>query len=513
MRLENNPFYVLGVNPLDTADNITSSAEDKKFDDDENESVYEEARSVLLSPVKRLEAEIRYPLEYTYDEVFDGRRLNDVVEQIKRGNTYCDLTFDYEISNIIIDTVQLYYETEKNMAYVIEHLDYSYTAALKDDEIEMAIDSLNESRNIGGFTECDRDSFVAAIKSLRGDIRVGLNDMFKRFDENQIVEIANDVAEYLINQSEEYGEVVELFISEYSVFISDTLASKKDEVLELLGQARDYTEVYQLDAIDKATRDFDHVAQPIQLLLRDRGQSALQEESIEVAEAIKELLLHYFSDSQRPLLAMHLLDLELELFSELTEFYEQLKKEKGALQAASEMEKVQKEYFYCRDYIENNIKRVEGWENSNAQALRKIMPRMRNAIRNMDTRLRAAQEDGYMSSVDVDRIMIVAYDGLGAACTWGGLWDETIEFSEMALLYASELNEPRVINSISAHLENARQSKYYRSQQQIQRQQQIQDDGDHRVSGAIIGGAIGAAVGGPVGALVGGVIGRWIGKK
>lgn len=513
MRLEENPFYVLGVTPCATIEEITDAAEDKKFDDDENEHVYEEARSILVSPVKRLEAEIRYPLEYTYDDLFDGRSLSDVIDQMKQGNTYADFTFDYAVSNIVIDTEQLSFETEENMVYVIEHLDHAYRESFDDDEFEMALDSLNESRSVSDIAQCDTESFREAIKSLRNDIRIGINGMFKRFDEEKVIEIANNVAEYLINKSHDYGEVLELFVSEYSVFIGDTLNAKKNRVLELIEYAHDYTEVFQLSDIDEAARDFDYVAQPIQLLLRDRGQSALQNESIEVAEAIKELIMDYYKNGNRSVLVMHLLELELELFSELTEFYENLKKEKEELKAASEFQKVQDDYSECKNYLDNNIVRTPGNDVSNRSYLQKILPKLRTTVDDMETHLGDATESGYIQYIEADRIMLVMCKEFGDACTWGCLWSDALFFLKKASERAYSLEDQRIIDIINDELRSVNQSIANQNYIRQYTSTPNSSSGDSSLSGALIGAGIGAAVGGPVGAVVGGIIGRWIGKK
>ena len=72
MRIENNPFYILEVTPYDSIETINQKAEDKAFMDDANERKYDDARLTLISPVKRLVAEIRW---FYSDDRFDFKKL------------------------------------------------------------------------------------------------------------------------------------------------------------------------------------------------------------------------------------------------------------------------------------------------------------------------------------------------------------------------------------------------------------------------------------------------------
>lgn len=60
MRIKDNPFFILGVTPVSTLEDIEDACESKSFMDEENEETYEKARSVLTHPQRRLEAEVRW---------------------------------------------------------------------------------------------------------------------------------------------------------------------------------------------------------------------------------------------------------------------------------------------------------------------------------------------------------------------------------------------------------------------------------------------------------------------
>lgn len=84
MRLIDNPFKLLDVTPSDNVNIINQNAEDKAFMDDENERLYEDARTTLLSPTKRIAAEVGWIYDRNIDSV-----INDINNGIVNLNN-CD---------------------------------------------------------------------------------------------------------------------------------------------------------------------------------------------------------------------------------------------------------------------------------------------------------------------------------------------------------------------------------------------------------------------------------------
>ena len=60
MRIIDNPFYLLDVKITDDVNTIDDKAEMKAFVDEDNARKYENARIMLTSPNRRLDAEIRW---------------------------------------------------------------------------------------------------------------------------------------------------------------------------------------------------------------------------------------------------------------------------------------------------------------------------------------------------------------------------------------------------------------------------------------------------------------------
>lgn len=304
MRPQDNPFSILGVTPYDSIGNIIAAVEDKIFEDDENESVYEEARSVLVSPSKRLSAEVRW------------FRVDD---------------------NRVVDLTEKLYGNFGDIEFVIEDLDCSYQEIFTERYVSKLFSSINIARQSAQIDSCsDIEKVANELRTLGKDIDDAVNHLFKCCDEKKIVELANNIAESTINKSRQYGEVVEIFMSCYHYALQGRLQSMCGEILAEVNKGKTYTNIDELKILCNMVRQFDHVAQPLQLLLRDKGQSSLQKESIEVAKSIRDLGIYYHNQKGLSNLSKVLVDLEIELFSELTEYLPVFQKDKQFIDAAAE---------------------------------------------------------------------------------------------------------------------------------------------------------------------------------
>ena len=58
MKLNENPFCILGVSIRDSKQVIDEKADDRCFDEPEREEIFEKAKGILLNPQQRLQAEL-----------------------------------------------------------------------------------------------------------------------------------------------------------------------------------------------------------------------------------------------------------------------------------------------------------------------------------------------------------------------------------------------------------------------------------------------------------------------
>ncbi len=361
MKVKENPFYVLSVTPYDTLETINEKYDEKAFMDEDNERVYEDARQILSSPNKRLSAEVRWfynlvsPIDNELRKIerYQDYDDNDFLELDNK----LDLEYATPRENLLFNLEKLPYITKTYAALFITTLDRGYTETCESESIHDLLDSINTTRRRAKLPLCkDITLLTNEVKGLLEDIKNALNLLLQR-DDNEIIEIANLLMENIVSDGKAYGLVIEYFINAYAIKVHDALEIYKNRIFEEVDYCRNnYSEEHELDNLCNLVRRFDYIAQPIQLLLRDRGQAELQEESVDVANEVRDLALFYNNEKGKPELSIILLNLEMELFSELPAFYSKLEEDKVIL-----TEIKQKNEYYDKAYeiCENCLATVE----------------------------------------------------------------------------------------------------------------------------------------------------------
>ena len=105
MRAQENPFYILGASPMDHQERLISLYEEKK--DYHDSTIYEEAKSVLLSPQRRTYAELCW---------FPGLSSTETAEILRRfaEHEYIDAEYDSAMINFNIAYENYFHMDLKN---------------------------------------------------------------------------------------------------------------------------------------------------------------------------------------------------------------------------------------------------------------------------------------------------------------------------------------------------------------------------------------------------------------
>ena len=70
MRIEDNPFYILGVEPSDNFEIITEKWDEKSLMAEGNEKLFDSARQILTAPNKRVVAEVSWFYKLHYQDYY-----------------------------------------------------------------------------------------------------------------------------------------------------------------------------------------------------------------------------------------------------------------------------------------------------------------------------------------------------------------------------------------------------------------------------------------------------------
>ena len=453
MKVKDNPFYILGVTPYDTLETINEKCDEKSFMDEDNERAYDDARQILCSPNKRLTAEVRW--FYNLGNPIDSQ-LND----LDRYEDYDDDVTSRE--NLLLNLEKLPYVTKTNAASFITMIDRDYTEACDSESIRDLLDSVNAARRRAKLPLCKDFSLITnEVKGLLEDVQNVLNLLLQR-DDNEIIDIANLLMENLVSSGKGYGQVIESLVNAYALKVHDELELYKNRIFEEIDNCREnYSEEHELEDLCKLVRRFDYIAQPIQLLLRDRGQAELQEESVDVANGVRDLALYYNNEEGKPELSIILLNLEMELFSELPAFYSKLEEDKVIL-----TEIKQREEFYGQAYkiCENCLNAVEKNPQIGLAKARQLITDTQQLLTSM---LSKRVDNNWISDIKD----IIAGAMLSCIVSYGNAtkdWQSCSSFVPTIRQYANKTETLQRLNNNASILEkNVREDKLYGNMEPI----------------------------------------------
>lgn len=167
MKLEENPFYLLGVGVDSTKADITQKADDKCFDEPELEEDIEKAKGILLNPQRRIGAEIRW-FPGCSGSAFQqnlAEKFQDLNIYAMGGNALCKL-------NILLVQLEGLKKID-DIVITILAIDDMYSKISLEDIRQW----LNKDRQKAKFPEIqDVQPIEAVWKEYRQDIRQQLLD-------------------------------------------------------------------------------------------------------------------------------------------------------------------------------------------------------------------------------------------------------------------------------------------------------------------------------------------------
>lgn len=467
MRIRDNPFYVLGVTPYDTLETINEKYDVKSFTDEGNEQIYDNARQILSSPNKRLTAEVRWFYNLDLDnsvesELEEIERYKDYTvddfENLNDEDNLQDCHFSSRV-NLLFNIEKLPYIPNSFIDLFVEELDTDYMLATEHDTIRELLEDINDCRRQAKVPLCkDFNLIEKEVKGLIEDIKDALNPLFMR-NQNEVVKFTNDLMERIIDEDEGYGQVIEYFISTYAVHFQEELDKYKRKIFDEIEYCREnYSEEDELDELCDLVRRFDYIAQPIQLLLKDRGQAELQEQSVDVANEVRDLALYYNNEEERPKLSVKLLNLEMELFSELPKFYSMIEEDKQILSELVEENNHTNKIDYEFDYLEKRIEHDNKASQRNQlyvipgyKVIKDLLEKFSNYVKNKP------YSDNKRYKYELTMLALY-YRSLGVNCTWADMWDEALECYNSSLYWANQTNNQELIDRITSGLNDVQRN-------------------------------------------------------
>lgn len=443
MEIKGNAFDVLGVTPEDDIASINEAADEKSWNDEPNETMYEAARETLTNPRKRLQAEVPWFLKNS-NSAFS--LMNEV--QNCRGT---DIRF---------------------VVQKIVALDGEYKQALQEESLDDIYTDIIISRKKAGISaDIEQDDIEEALSQLLEEgAKAAIDTLLRKCSTREAAQIGNVIAKELIQPGigkypKKYGDCIRFFIDLYNMKVQNELDARSEQIKQDIEAAKVYTSVAQLSPLFQEIEWFDYLAQPLQLYFEDQGQAEKQSQSNEIAQKLRDLSLFYHNKKSLTRLSIAVTEKAMQVFEENPKMLQQFQEDAEILkqqvqvnpQEDNEVPKCQvqvnpleEELKIVLGQVALLVAREKGKEANNSMQIMNHKDQWIAALH------RAAAKLSQLSPFEraaAAGVLAEVYYTLATACTWADMWDYAYIIAKEGLTYAMQSGDQEIISEIQKGLQ------------------------------------------------------------
>lgn len=328
--LHQSPFAVLGVTTRDDRRQIVEHAEEKSLEQDHE--VCQKARSDLTNPRSRLSVEIAWlpgvsPRKASL--LVDGLLHNPMAIREESGlPTLAHLN----LLAAAFEFVNGEHDADDLAGFIME------TAYLAEDlSPEDVMRDINEDRAVSGFPEVRAlDQIEAELCERKRYYRTAIKDALNRLPPMTLVEVMTETVDGVTSGGDDHAPgLIDDLVDSYEVETQGILQKEAENVSKLITSVRDWASSGEtvikpyVDKLDSIARNWDKIAQPIQLSAKARG--IVHEPSRELAYEIRSLAIDLFNKHSMLAHSQRLTGLIQELFAEVPEIADRAEEDADAL--------------------------------------------------------------------------------------------------------------------------------------------------------------------------------------
>lgn len=343
--LHRNAFWILGATTRDDRRRIVELAEEKSLDVDPD--TCQKARSDLTGPRTRLAAEMAWLPGVSPKKAAQLARqiLQDPLSvrsesglpALAHANLMAAAFEAVDAEDLAEDIATFIQE----MAHLVEGL-----------SIDDILRDINEDRTVSGFPEVKaREQVESELAERKRYFRNVIKYALNRLRPAVLVEALTRAVDRVTAGGERHApELVDELVDSYEVEAQGFLQKEAENIRKLIEATRDSAKSGEsavrplVDKLESVARNWDKVAQPIQLSAKSRG--IRHQPSNEVALSIRSLAVELFNEHDMLPQAQRITGLLQELFSEIPEVAERVEQDVGALE----------EIFHDRKHAETRRK-------------------------------------------------------------------------------------------------------------------------------------------------------------
>lgn len=444
MEIKGNAFDVLGVTPEDDIASINEAADEKSWNDEPNETMYEAARETLTNPRKRLQAEVPWFLKNS-NSAFS--LMNEV--QNSRGT---DIRF---------------------VVQKIVALDDEYKQALQEESLDDIYTDIIISRKKAGISaDIEQDDIEEALSQLLEEgAKAAIDTLLRKCSTREAAQIGNVIAKELIQPGigkypKKYGDCIRFFIDLYNMKVQNELDTRRTKLLQDIETAKTYTSIsqLQLSPLFEELEAFDYLAQPLQLYFEDQGQAEKQSQSNEIAQKLRDLALFYHNQKNLTNLSIAVTEKAMQVFEENPQMLQQFQEDIEILKQQVQVNP-QEDNEVPKGQVQENpleelkivlgqvallVAREKGKEANNSMQIMNHKDQWIAALH------RAAAKLSQLSPIEraaAAGVLAEVYYTLATACTWADMWDYAYIIAKEGLTYAMQSGDQEIISEIQKGLQ------------------------------------------------------------
>ncbi|SDR55271.1 hypothetical protein SAMN05443245_7644 [Paraburkholderia fungorum] len=356
--LHMSPFAILGVTTRDDRRRIVAVAEEMSLELDPD--VCQKARSDLTSPRNRLIAEIAW---------FPGvspRKATQALESLLskrmavRQESGLPTLPHLNLLAAALEPVNGEYNADDLVGFIEE------IAYLADNlNSEAILRDINEDRAVSGFPEVRSvDQIEIELAERKRYYCSVIKSALDSLPTMALVQVMTDVVNRVTAGGENHApELIDDLVDSYEVEAQGFLQSEAEIVRKLIKAVRDAAGAGEsavkpyVDKLEAVVRNWDNVAQPIQLSSKARGID--HEPSRELGWAIRSLAVDIFNGHDMLKQSQRLTSLIQELFSEVPDVSDRVSEDSEVLTDIQQRRNEAEAINPVRDLVEEVLKSIE----------------------------------------------------------------------------------------------------------------------------------------------------------
>jgi hypothetical protein len=328
--LHESPFAVLSASPRDDRKRIVDLAEEKALEIDHAKC--QKARSDLTNPRTRLSAEVAWLPGVS------PRRAQTVTQALltdpmaARAEVGLPALAHCNLMAAAFEAVDAQ-DAPQDLAEFIQEM------ALRVDELdaEEVLKAVNEDRAVSGFPEVrGTDQIESELAERKRYFRNAIKDALNRLTPGALVEAMTLTVDRATKGGTEHApELIDEIVDSYAVETQSFLMKEAENVEKLIGAVRVSAKAGEatvrplIDRLDGVIRNWDKVAQPLQLSFKARGLD--HDASRDLAYKVRSLAVDLFNEHDLLKQSQRLTTLLKDVFNEIPDVVDRVEEDAKAL--------------------------------------------------------------------------------------------------------------------------------------------------------------------------------------